>query len=212
MLKVTILCSDPRHPVNEALKAWSLEVAAVAEVRIVSTIADAMAGDFLFLVSCQEVVRLDARRRFRYALVLHASALPECRGMSPHVWQILDGRTDLTMSLLNADDPVDSGDVWRKIPFHVPRTAVFHEINTALFSAQTQLMSWAIANCDRTRPVAQQGAPTYCRRRRPADSEIDPQRPLAENFDLLRVADPERYPAHFTLHGRKFRITIDPIP
>lgn len=211
MLQVTVLCSDPRHPVNDALARWSLESTPIAKVRIVRTVIEATGGDFLFLVSCHEIVRSDVRQKFRHVLVLHASALPECRGMSPHVWQILDGRTELTMSLLNADDPVDSGDVWRQIPFHVAPTATFSEINQALFSAQTNLMTWALENCDRSRPKPQQGVPTHCRRRSPTDSEIDPLRPLAESFDLIRVADPVRYPAYFSLHGRKFRITIDPI-
>jgi methionyl-tRNA formyltransferase len=73
-------------------------------------------------------------------------------------------------------------------------------------------MSWALQNCDRHTPTPQQGTPSYYRRRTPADSEIDPRRPLMDSFDLLRLADPERYPAYFTLHDRKFRITIEPMP
>jgi methionyl-tRNA formyltransferase len=72
-------------------------------------------------------------------------------------------------------------------------------------------MTWAIDHCDRASPYPQRGTPTKHRRRVPADSEIDPSRSLAECFDLIRVADPERYPAYFTLHGRKFRIAIEPI-
>ena len=212
MLQVTVLCSDPRHPVNLALERWSTEVSAVARVRILRTVAEACGGDFLFLVSCQEIVRTDTRRRFRHALVLHASALPEFRGMSPHIWQLLEGRTELTMSLLDAADPVDSGDLWRQVPFHVPRSATFDEINEILCEAQTSLMTWARRHCDSQRPVPQQGTPTHCRRRTPADSEIDPNKPITESFDLLRLADRERYPAFFRLHGRKFRISIEPLP
>lgn len=211
MLQVTVICTDPRHPVNAALQEWFSEIALVADVRLARSASEAEGGDFLFLVSCQELVRPEARRRYRHVLVLHASALPDCRGMSPHVWQILDGHTELTMSLLNADDPVDSGDVWNQIPFHVPKSATFNEINTAVFSAQKKLMTWALENCDRSRPTPQQGIPTYCRRRSPADSELDPLRPLADSFDLLRIADPVRYPAYFSLHGRRFRITIEPM-
>jgi methionyl-tRNA formyltransferase len=34
---------------------------------------------------------------------------------------------------------------------------------------------------------------------------------LGEAFDLLRVADPERYPAFFEHRGRTYRIRIDPL-
>lgn len=211
MHRVTVLCSDPRHPVNVPLDRWSADIAPVADVQIVRTVAEARGGDFLFLVSCQEIVRAEARSRYRHALVLHASALPNGRGMSPHVWQLLDGRTELTMTLLNAADPVDSGDIWRQVPFNVPRSATFGEINARLFDTQIELMSWALQNCDRDAPTQQQGTPSYYRRRTPADSEIDPRKPLVDSFDLLRLADPERYPAYFNLHDRKFRITIEPM-
>jgi methionyl-tRNA formyltransferase len=212
MKKVTVLCSDSRHPVNVPLDRWSKEVAPVADVQIIRTVAEARGGDFLFLVSCQEIVRAVARSRYRHTLVLHASALPTGRGMSPHVWQLLDGQTELTMTLLNAADPVDSGDIWRQVSFNVPRSATFVEINARLFDTQIELMSWALQNCERHTPTQQQGTPSYYRRRTPADSEIDPRKPLMDSFDLLRLADPERYPAYFTLHDRKFRITIEPMP
>lgn len=211
MLQVTVLCSDPRHPVRPTLARWSAEVADRADVSIVSTVGELLGGDYLFLVSCHEIVRKAVRERFRHVLVLHASALPEGRGMSPHVWQILEGRTELTLSLINAEDVVDSGAIWRQRSIHVPRSATFVEINEALFTAETELMTWALDSCDLASPCPQEGAPTHYRRRTPADSEIDPRSPLAASFDVIRISDPDRYPAYFSLFGRRFRIRIEPI-
>ena len=61
---------------------------------------------------------------------------------------------------------------------------------------------------DGARP--QQGAASSYSRRRPADSEIDPRQPLAEQFDLMRVVDNERYPAFFTWRGTTYELTITP--
>lgn len=47
----------------------------------------------------------------------------------------------------------------------------------------------------------QKGVASYYRRRRPADSQLDPERTLAEQFDLLRVVDNDRYPAFFEWRG-----------
>ena len=115
------------------------------------------------------------------------------------------------MSLLNAEDAVDTGDVWKQIRVHVPQCATFAEINAVLFEAQASLMTWALANCGSARPVPQVGAATHYRKRTPSDSRIDPSRPLSESFDLLRVADPVRYPAFFEIHGRKYKILIEPL-
>jgi methionyl-tRNA formyltransferase len=210
MLNIEILCTDPRHPVNPWLERWQLTNRDRAQVTIRRDWRDLSAsGDFLFLISCHQIIGTKVRARFRHTLVLHASDLPKGRGMSPHVWQILAGQNRIVLSLLNAEDELDSGDIWQQIPIELNGTELHDEIHARLFDAEIQLMSWALENCDKTKPWTQHGEPSYYRKRSPADSAIDPYRPLAENFDLLRVADPERYPAFFEFRGAKYRIRIE---
>ena len=59
---------------------------------------------------------------------------------------------------------------------------------------------------------AQQGEASHYRRRRPADSQLDPERSLAEQINLLRVVDNQRYPAFFHWHGRRYRLQVQPEP
>ena len=209
MKSVNILCTDPAHPVNPRLQAWSAEQRSNAHVSIYRHASDLTGGDFLFLVSCHQVIRKPVRDLFRHTLVLHASALPKGKGMSPHIWQILQGVDRLCVTLLNAEDALDSGDIWNQIDVPFDGTELHDEINRKLFDAELALMSWALANCDDSRPRGQVGEASFFRKRTPADSRIDPQRPLAESFDLLRVADPDRYPAFFEYRGCKYRIRID---
>lgn len=182
-----------------------------AHVEIIRRASQACGGDFLLLISCQDVVPPSVRQLYRHALVIHASDLPRGRGMSPHVWQIVEGCERIVLTLLAAADPVDTGGIWHQIVIPIPRNAVFHEINRLIFEAELQLMTWAIANCDRLAPRPQEGVVTQYRRRTPADSEIDPTKPLSDVFDLLRIADPVRYPAFFRYRDRTFRISIDPL-
>jgi methionyl-tRNA formyltransferase len=209
MKHVTILCTDPLHPVNQWLKRWSLSVAGRAQVEILRDVALAHGGDFLFMVSCQQIVRKATRDKYRFRLVLHASELPQGRGMSPHIWQLLEGRERLTLSLLDAEDQVDSGAIWHQLHFEVPRTDLADEINARLFAAEMEMLDWALAHCEQAQPRVQAGQPSYYRRRTPADSEIDVNRPLADAFDVLRLADPDRYPAFFVYRGQRYRIRID---
>jgi methionyl-tRNA formyltransferase len=207
--RVAILCSDPLHPVHPWLERWATAVAGRADVCVHRSVTEVDTGDFLFLVSCHELIRADVRSRFRYTLVLHASDLPSGRGMSPHVWQILAGANTVVMTLLNAEDAVDTGDIWQQIPVTFNGTELYDEIHARLFDAELALMGWALEHCDAGRPRPQAGPASYFRRRVPGDSAIDPARPIAEVFDLLRVADPDRYPAYFELRGRRYRIRID---
>ncbi len=211
MQRVTILCTDPRHPVNAPLALWAeaQERAGTASVAILRDVSELQPGDFLFLISCHQIIRKPARDMFRRTLVVHASALPRGRGMSPHIWQILEGQSSLTVTLLNAENSVDSGDIWHQIPVQFNGTELHTEINAAIFDAELTLMTWALEHCDHSTPRVQQGEPSLYRKRTPADSALDPSRPLTEHFDLLRVADPDRYPAFFELRGQKYRIRID---
>ncbi len=58
----------------------------------------------------------------------------------------------------------------------------------------------------------QLGQASHYRRRRPADSELDPQRSLAEQLNVLRVVDNQRYPVFVELQGRRYELLIQAAP
>lgn len=209
-MKITLLCSDPTHPIRAELAGW-MHRHPEFEVDLVERKAAAGGGDFLFLISCHEIVDAEVRSRYRHSLVIHASDLPADRGWSPHIWAVLRGDRELTVSLLEVADVVDSGRIWRKEKIALSGNEVAHEINDRLFAAELTLIEWAIANHETVVPAEQDSRrATHLRRRTPEDSRLDPERTLAEQFDLLRIADPERYPAFFEWRGRRFRLRLEP--
>lgn len=208
-MKISIVCSDVRHPIRPQLQRWAAERASMHDVELVTRVAELSGGDLLFLISCGEIVSAELRSCYRASLVIHASDLPAGRGWSPLVWQILEGRNVVAVSLIEAADPVDSGAVWQKLWLRFDGTELCDEINQALFAAELDLMDYALENVNRPHPQPQgeTGASWYPRRC-PEDSKLDPQRSLAEQFDLLRVADPDRYPAYFEYRGASYDIVI----
>lgn len=210
-IRVEVLCTDERHPINRCIDAWASKHRGKVELNIARQAAELSGGDLLFLVSCQEVVHRDTRARFTHALVLHASDLPRGRGWSPHVWQILEGKTEITITLLEAGDNVDSGDIWQQVKVHVPDHATWPEINAAICGATLELIDFAIKNWHSVvaRPQSPDIRPTYYPRRRPEDSRLDLDKTIAEQFDLLRIADPERYPAYLEFRGHTYRIKLE---
>ncbi len=187
--------------------------AALHQVALVCTKSDAIGGDLLLLISHSEIVTKSDRSRYAKSLVIHASDLPVGRGWSPHIWQILAGKTDIVVTLLEAEDKVDSGDIWHQQGCHIPKHALWDEINDCVFNAELKLMDYAVANYDTVVPRPQAGNvdPVYFRKRTPADSELDVNQSLSEQFDVLRVADPERFPAFFCLHGNTYRLRLEKI-
>lgn len=209
MKKVAILSSDPAHPVRPWLERWAADHQGRAEISLVQRKAELGSGDFLFLVSCSELVEPEVRDRFGHTLVLHASDLPRGRGWSPHVWSVIEGADSLCVTLLDAADPVDSGAVWHQVRVPLDGTELYDEINAAVFEAELMLMDWALDHCEAATPRPQEGEASWHRRRRPADGQIDPEESIAESFDRLRVADPDRYPAFFDLRGQRYKIVLE---
>jgi methionyl-tRNA formyltransferase len=210
-MKICILCTDPQHPVNTWLERWAEEQRAESnQVSLLRDWRDAEGGDLLFLVSCHQIVSAAVREKFQRTLVLHASALPQGRGMSPHVWQILEGADRITVTLLDAVDELDRGDIWNQIEIGFDGTELHTEIHALLFATELRLMTWAVRHVLSTQPRPQPRIQeSLYRKRVPEDSRIDPQRPLVEAFDLLRIADPDRYPVFFDHRGQRYRLRIE---
>lgn len=211
-MKITLLCSNPLHPVYPYLERWVDENATTFEIQLVNRMSDVKGcGDILFLISCAEIIHAQHRDKFRYTLVLHASDLPKGRGWSPHIWDIANGRNELTLSLLNAEDKVDSGDIWQKKHIKLTGTELYDEINDLLFKAELALISWACENIEQAMPLPQSPSDDkaeYHRLRTPDDSELDPECSIASQFNLLRVCDPNRFPAYFYHLGQKYTVTV----
>lgn len=210
-MNISVLCSNPEHPVNAYLRLWAEQQGGQHQIEIVQRRSELSGGDILFLVSCSEIVDAKYRSRYSHTLVLHASDLPRGRGWSPHVWEIVGGADSITLSLLEAEDKVDTGRIWLKRYIPIKKTDLWYEVNDKLFQAEVEIMSQAVDSIGEILPYSQSDAvePVYYGRRTPKDSKLDIAKPIIEQFDLLRMCDPERYPAWFEYQGVKYKVRIE---
>ena len=212
-MRISLLCSDEQHPVNNYLKKWISEQQGVHQVELVRRKNELSGGDILFLISCAEIVGQTDRSAYRATLVLHASDLPRGRGWSPHIWQLIEGADEIILSLLEAEDKVDSGRIWKKLNFSVPKHALWDEINARLFEVEIELIDFAVSEFEQVLPATQDPAiePSYYPRRTPAESQIDASQSISSQFDRIRVCDPNRFPAFFELRGKKYKLILEKI-
>ena len=206
-MNISILITSKDHPVNTYVNKW-VKKNKSHQISIVHSKEDLTSGDIL--ISCSEILSKLDRDKFKKTLITHASDLPNGRGWSPHIWEIINGASYITLSLIEADSKVDSGDIWKKISLPIPKTALFDEINDLIFNSELELMSFAIEKYNTVEPKKQPNIDgSYWSKRSPKDSEIDINQTISEQFDLIRVCDPKRFPAFFYKDGVKFNITIE---
>jgi methionyl-tRNA formyltransferase len=93
----------------------------------------------------------------------------------------------------------------------VPAHALWDEINHLLFMAEIVLIDLAVKNFGRLTPQLQTDAmeATYYPKRKPQDSQLDPNKTIAEQFNLMRICDPNRFPAFFMHLGERYIVKLE---
>ena len=197
------------EPWLDQLKSyWQTQGHAVTCVSEVSRLPD---SDIAFYLACGQLATRQVRARAMHNLVVHESALPQGRGWAPLTWQILEGKNEVPAVLIEAEDKVDSGDIYLQDSLQFRG----HELCDELRHAQGEITKkLCIRFVDEfpgllSRARKQQGEGTVYRRRTPDDSKLDLDQPLREQFNLLRVVDNLRYPAFFDVNGHRYRLRIE---
>ena len=179
-------------------------------VRWIHNFAQLAVGDVCLFLSCGRLISAEQLALHRHNLVVHASDLPKGQGWSPMSWQILEGVSRIPVTLFEAVVELHSGPIYLQQHLQLQGHELVNEWRSLLARATNEIcLEWL----DRYREVMaaaqpQLGEPSYYERRRPIDSQLDPERTLAEQFNLLRVVDNKNYPAFFSMSGRTFSIQV----
>lgn len=186
----------------ETLKEKGLEAAFVDSVDKVQV------GWINFMLGCTRIVSDEVLQRNRHNLVVHESELPEGRGFAPMAWQILEGKRQIPICLLEASDAVDAGDIWIRDVIELNGTELCDEWRTLQGEKTLQLCLRFVNEYKALVPLKQEGAPSWYARRRPSDSRLDIDKSMRDQFNLLRVVDNERYPAYFEIDGQAYTLQV----
>lgn len=165
-------------------------------------------GDVCFLLGCTNIVTNENLSKNKYNLVVHESALPQGKGFAPMSWQILEGKKEIVVSLIEAVDGVDAGDVWLQEKIFLNGTELHDEWRKLQGECSINLSLKFISQHTSLTPVKQKGESSFYKRRTPKDSELNINKTIAEQFDLLRVVDNENYPSYFVVNGTRYDIKV----
>lgn len=212
-LSITILTDESSwmNPFNKRLV--TLLKGLGHDVKLIRSRSELMEGDVAFFLSCFEIVGKDFLILNKHNIVVHASHLPRGKGWSPATWQILEGKNEIPLTLFEANEKVDAGDVYIRDVIRLDGTELIDEWREKLGKKIIEMCLCFIKKLqenDLTRELQNESESFYSRRS-PEDSRIDPAKTIIEQFNLFRVVDNKYYPAFFDYKGCRYSLKISKI-
>ncbi len=170
-----------------------------------------ISGDILFILSCNNIIPDNILKLNKHNIVVHASQLPKGRGNSPISWKILEGCNHIFISLFEAVSKVDSGNIYLKKSIKFNGSELINEIRKSIAYKINDMILIYISNYKdmiNWNGIKQTGKPSYYKKRTPIDSQLDINKTIKHQFNLLRIVDNNLYPAFFFYKGCKYILSI----
>lgn len=164
--------------------------------------------DIVFILSYMRLIAERYLKKHVHNLVVHESDLPRGRGWAPLFWQVLEGKNRIPIVIFEASGSVDAGVIYLKDNILLKGDELYDEIRKKQADKTIELCIKFLKDHKKLKPIEQSGVSTHYRRRTAADNELDLNKSIAEQFNLLRVSNNVDFPAFFRSKGRKYIVKI----
>ena len=166
--------------------------------------------DIVFILSYHKIIPIEKLKANRHNIVIHASALPKGKGWAPMFWQVLEGNNEIPFTMFEASSGVDDGDIYMQGTLYLTG----YELNNELRDKQARFIidmcTNFINNYENYKSTQEQsGEESFYSKRTAKDSELDVNKTIKEQFDLLRIVSNDDYPAFIEIDGHKYILKIE---
>lgn len=168
-------------------------------------------GDIAFFLSFESIVGKETLAMHRNNLVVHESNLPQGRGMSPMTWQILEGKNEVPITIFEMNEKIDSGCIYLQDIMYFKGTELIDDIRRKQAKYTFRLCLKFLEKYPKILKEGrrQSGKITFYKSRNPNDSQLNIDKTIQQQFNLLRVVDNIKYPAYFEISGQKYLLKIE---
>lgn len=164
--------------------------------------------DVLFILSYFRIIDKNTLFKNKHNIVVHESDLPAGKGWAPYFWQILEGCSEIPVVLFEATEEIDAGVIYLKDYILLDGTELNEELRNKQALKTIELCLRFIDEYHTINPVSQIGKETFYAKRKKEDSELNIDKTIREQINLLRIVNNDDYPAFFYYNGVKYIINI----
>ena len=206
---INILCDNPNSWFwdfgNEFIKGLQKN----HDVHLARNQGELVKGDIAAFISCTTIVDNKNLKLNKSNIVCHPSKLPKGRGFSPIAWEVLAGCDELSFTLFEANEYVDDGLIYLVKTVDLEGTELNSDLRNIQAKVTFELINVYIKNYPNIEGKKQIGKPTFYKRRTKDDLELNIDKTLNSQFNILRVSDNKNYPAFFYFKGQKYVLKIE---
>ncbi len=168
------------------------------------------AYDVVYILSYHKIIPLEQLKNNRHNIVIHASALPKGKGWAPMFWQVLEGKNEIPFTMFEASSGVDDGDIYLQDTILLTGYELNNELRDKQANFIIDMCLKFLNNYDTYKfSKKQSGEESFYARRSAKDSELNINKTIKEQFNLLRIVNNDDYPAFFEIDGHKYNIKIE---
>lgn len=164
--------------------------------------------DIVFILGYTKILNDAFIKSNKLNLLIHESALPKGKGFAPVQWQILEGAKFIPVCLIEATNEVDSGDIIYKHKIKLSGFELYEEIREKQAEATIKIISEFLKIYPDFNREKQSGLDSFYRKRRINDGELDIDKSIKQQFNLLRIGNNEGWPSFFYYEGKKYLLKI----
>jgi len=166
--------------------------------------------DIVFILSYHKIIPMEQVKNNRHNIVIHASALPKGKGWAPMFWQVLEGKNDIPFTMFEAGSGIDDGDIYMQETLHLTGYELNDELREKQANFIIDMCLRFVNNYENNKTARKQsGEESFYAKRRSEDSQLDVNKTIKEQFNLLRIVSNDDYPAFFEIDGHKYIIKIE---
>ncbi len=164
--------------------------------------------DVVFVINYTKILPEFFLEQNKLTLIPHPSKLPREKGFAPVQNQILKNKKKIYFSLIKAEKKVDSGAIYLQNNFYLDGTELSEEIRLKQGMALLKLIDNFLKIYPKIKAKQQKGKSNFNRRRKKEDSELNINKSIKEQFNLLRINDNQLYPSFFKYKKTKYVLKI----
>ena len=206
--KATFLLDKKNKWIEIYLKNFNFKLNNKFSFKITNNYKTIKKQDLVFVLSYTKILSDSFLKRNKLTLVVHSSKLPRDRGFAPLTYRVLQNSNIIFFSLFQVVKKVDSGNIFLRTKLKLNGTELYDELRKKQAETILNLIKKFLIKYPLIKSSVQSGKTNYNKRRYPRDSELDINKNIKSQFNLMRVSDNEKFPIFFYHKSVKYILKI----